>query len=178
LHNATRWNSALICVRRRRTLLQETAARRNVVEEVAHEELRPHGTHRRGLRHELPAVDLGHGPHLVALQRRAQLDLRHRGDRGQRLAPETERAERIDVVHRTDLARGMAVEGHPRVDGRHAAAVVHDLNQLLASVAVIDLHGAGPGVDGVLHHLLDHRRGPVHDLSGSDLIGDDLRVKV
>ena len=30
------------------------------------------------------------------------------------------------------LAGGMAVEGHTRVDGRHARAVVDDLDQILA----------------------------------------------
>ena len=72
------------------------------------------------------------------------------------------------------LLGGMAVEGHTRVDGRHARAVVDDLDQILAPVTEVDLHGTGTGVDGVLHHLLDHRCGTVDDLARSNLVGDDF----
>ena len=68
----------------------------------------------------------------------------------------------------------MPVESHAGVDGRHAATVVHDLNQLLAAVSEIDLHAAGSGIDRVLHHLLHHRGGPVDDLARGDLVGNDL----
>ena len=159
---------------RRGALVQETAARRDVVKEVAHEELRPHGAHHGRLRRELSAVDLGLSAHLVALLPRAQLHLRHGGDRSQRFAAESERMQGVDVLHGPDLARGMAVESHARVDGRHAAAVVHDLNQVLAAVAEIDFHGGRARVEGILHHLLHHRRGPVDDLARGDLVGDDL----
>ena len=81
----------------------------------------------------------------------------------------------VDILYGPDLARGVAVESHARVDGRHAAAVVHDLNQVLAAVAEIDLYGACACVDRILHHLLDHRGGTVDDLARRDLIGYDLR---
>ena len=80
----------------------------------------------------------------------------------------------INIFHGPDLARGVAVEGHARVDGRHAATVVDDLDQVFAAVAEIDLHGCRSGVDGIFHHLLDHRSGPVDDLARGDLVGDDL----
>ena len=160
--------------RRGGALVQKTAARRNVVEKVAHEELRTHGTHHRVLRRELPAVDLGLRTHLVAGLPGAQFDLRHGGDRSQGLAAESERVQGVNILHGPDLARGVAVEGHARVDGRHAAAVVDDLDQVLAAVAEVDLHRSRPGVDGVLHHLLHHRGGPVDDLARGDLVGNDL----
>ena len=159
---------------RRSALVQETAARRDVVKEVAHEELRPHGTHHGILSRELPAVDLGLRAHLVARLPRAQFDLRHGGDRSQGLAAESERMQGVDVLHSPDLARGMAVESHACVDGRHAAAVVHNLDQILAAVAEIDFHGGRTCVDGVFHHLLHHRGGSVDDLARGDLVGDDL----
>ncbi len=68
----------------------------------------------------------------------------------------------------------MAVERHPRIDGRHAATVVDDLDKVLAAVAEIDLHALRAGIDSVLHHLLDHRRRAVDHLAGGDLVGDDL----
>ena len=80
----------------------------------------------------------------------------------------------VNILHGPDLARGVAVEGHARVDGRHATAVVDDLDQVLAAVAEVDLHRSRPGVDGVLHHLLHHRGGPVDDLARGDLVGNDL----
>ncbi len=163
--------------RRSRAFVEEAAARRHVVEKVAHEKLRPHRTHDRFLGHELSAVDLGAGAHFVALLARAQLDLRHGGDRRERLAAEAERRERIDVVHGRNLAGGMAVESHARVDGRHAAAVVDDLYQVFAAVAEVDLHTPGTGVDGVFHHLLHDRRRAVDHLAGRDLVGDDLGQK-
>jgi hypothetical protein len=48
------------------------------------------------------------------------------------------------------------------------------LDQVLAAVAEVDLHRSRPGVDGVLHHLLHHRGGPVDDLARGDLVGNDL----
>ena len=149
---------------------EEPAPGRHVVEKVAHEKLRPHGTRHGVLSGERTAVDERFGSRLVALLARAQLHLRHGGDRGQRLAAESERMQRVDVVHRGDLARGVAVERHAGVDGRHAASVVHDLNQVLAAVAEVHLDRAGSGVDGILHHLLDHRRGAVHHLARGDLV--------
>ena len=80
----------------------------------------------------------------------------------------------VNILHSPDLARGVAVEGHARVDRRHAGAIVDDLDQILAAVAEIDLHGCRSGVDGVFHHLLDHRSGPVDDLACGDLVGDNL----
>ena len=58
--------------------------------------------------------------------------------------------------------------------GDMPAAVVDDLDQILAPVTEVDLHGTGAGVDGVLHHLLDHRCGTVDDLARSNLVGDDF----
>ena len=159
---------------RSRTLVKETTAGGHVVKKVAHEELRPHGTHHGSLPGELAAVDFGLGTHLVALLPRAQFDLRHGRDRSERLAAEPERIEGVDVFDGSYLAGGMAVEGHTRVDGRHAAAVVHNLDQILAAVAEIDFHGGRTCVDGVFHHLLHHRCGTVDDLARSNLVGDDF----
>ena len=160
--------------RRGRAFVQETAAGRHVVEQIADIELRPHGTHHRGLRDELPAVDFGARAHVVALLPRAQLHLRHRRYRRQRFAAEAEGRQGIDVLDRRYLARRVTVEGHPCVDGRHAAAVVDNLYQVAPAVAEVDLHARRPGVDGVLHHLLDHRCGAVHHLARRNLVGDDF----
>ena len=80
----------------------------------------------------------------------------------------------IDVVERGYLARGMAVKGHARIERRHAAPVVDNLYKLQTRITVVHRNGAGTGVDGVLHHLLDHRCGTVDDLARSNLVGDDF----
>ncbi len=155
-------------------LLQEPAAGRDVVEEVAHHELRPRRAGYDGLSGELPAVDLGHSAQLVLGLTGAQLHLRDGRNRGERLAAESESIEFVDILRRADLAGGVAVEGQPGVDGRHAAAVVDDLDQVAASLAEVDRHAGGPRVDGILHHLLHHRGRAVDHLSGRDLVGDDF----
>ena len=64
----------------------------------------------------------------------------------------------------------MAQEGHARVLGRHAAAVVGDAD--IGRAAPADLHGHvfGPGVEGVLHQLLDHGGRALHHLARGDQI--------
>ncbi len=155
-------------------LLEEAPPRGDVVEEVADEELRTDGAGDGLLSREEAAVDRHLGAQLLPGAARAQLDLRHGGDRGECLAAEAEGAQGVEVVGRADLRGGVAVEGEACVDGRHAAAVVHDLDELLAAVAEVDLHAAGPRIDGVLHHLLDDRGGAVDHLAGGDLIGYHL----
>ncbi len=102
------------------------------------------------------------------------LDLRHGGDRGQRLAPEPESPERIDIVHRADLARRVPFEGHSRILRRHSAPVVLYLDKLSAAVAEIHRDRPGPRIHGVLHELLHHRRRAVHHLAGGDLIRNGI----
>ena len=132
------------------------AASRNIVEKVADEELRSDGTHDRFLRNEFAAVEGRYRAQFVLLLAGAQLDLRHGGDGSERLAAETERMEFVDVVRRDDFARCVAVESHAGVDGRHAASVVDDLDQLQTAVAVVDPHAARTCVERIFHHLLDH----------------------
>ncbi len=69
-----------------RTLFEELTAGRHVVEQIAHIKLRPHRTSREGLRNELTAIDRRERTHFILRLARAQLDLRHGGDRSQRLA--------------------------------------------------------------------------------------------
>ena len=64
----------------------------------------------------------------------------------------------------------MAQEGHTRVLGGHAAAVVGDAD--IGGPAGAQLHGdvPGPGVKGVFHQLLDDGSRPLHHLAGGDEI--------
>ena len=91
-------------------------------------------------------------------------------DRRQRLAPESEGREPVEVGRLGDLARRVPLEGEKRVVPAHAAAVVLDSDQGPAAVAELDLDPAGAGVQGVFDKLLDHRGRPLDDLAGGDLV--------
>ena len=85
--------------------------------------------------------------------------------------PEAQGADGLQIVLGAQFAGGVAEKGGLRLGGGDAAAVVGNPDE--AHAAVLDLHGQGvrPGVDSVLHELLDHRRGPLHHLAGGDQIG-------
>ena len=80
------------------------------------------------------------------------------------------RKPRVPMASRSYSVRSV-LGGGLRLGGGDAAAVVGNPDE--AHAAVLDLHGQGvrPGVDSVLHELLDHRRGPLHHLAGGDQIG-------
>ena len=152
---------------------QETAPGRRIEEQVAH----GHGAAarvrggRHGRRHvapfhgNLPALGL-----VAAVAGQAQP--RHRTDRRQRLAPETEGADRLQVFEAADLAGGVAGQGQRQVILVDAAAVVAHPDQLGA--ALLHIHGdlAGAGVERVFQQLLKHRGGALHHLAGGDLVGE------
>ena len=152
-------------------LLHEFQAGRGIVEQVPH--------HHRGT---LRAPRLVPGDHRAPLQGEGDPQLRplsageqfHPGDGGdgrQRLPPEAQGADGLQVVFASDLAGGMAQEGGLRLPGGDAAAVVGDPDQGHAAVLDLHRHRGGGGVDGVFHEFLDHRRGPLHHFAGGDQVG-------
>src|SRR5207248_6073021 len=74
-----------------------------------------------------------HRRRLFAARPCLQREVRDRGDAGQRLAAEAQRADGAEVVGAADLARGVALDGEARILGVHAVAVVFDANQPLAA---------------------------------------------
>ncbi len=66
----------------------------------------------------------------------------------------------------------MPLEGQPRVLGRHAGAVVHDLDP--RDPPAFDVHADAPraGIERVLHELLDGGRRALHDLARGDLVDE------
>ena len=56
----------------------------------------------------------------------------------------------------------------------HAAAVVSDPHIGLAAVGDFHFNGMGTGIDGIFQQLLDHRRGPLNDLTGGDQLSGML----
>ena len=69
-----------------------------------------------------------------------------------------------------DLARGVPVERQERILPAHPATVIGHADLGLPPVAEGDVDPARPRVEGVLHQLLHHGGGPLHDLTGRDLV--------
>ena len=156
--------------------LEELAARRGVVEEVAYREIGTHGRRHGGGLHFAEGAHAHFRRRLVLRPARAQRHLRHGGDTRQRLAAETVGEDLLQVLGRGDLGGGVALEAEHGVHARHAAAVVDDLQERASRVGHDhgDLRRAR--VHGVLHELLHHGRGSLHDLARGDHVGD-LRRK-
>ena len=66
----------------------------------------------------------------------------------------------------------MPLDGELRVLRPHALAVVLDANQLLAAELDGDRDPGRARIERVLDQLLDHRRRPLDDFSGGNLIGE------
>ena len=107
-----------------------------------------------------------------AARARPQHEVRHRGDRRQRLAAEAERQDGRQIVGSPDLARRVPLDRQPRVLRLHPFAVVLDADLLLAAELDVDREPRRAGVDRVLDQLLDDRGRPLDDLAGGDLVGE------
>ena len=92
------------------------------------------------------------------------------GDGGQGLAPEAQGADPPQVRLRPQLGGGVAQKGRGQLGRGDAAAVVRHPDHAHAAPADLHRNGGGAGVDGVLHQLLHHAGGPLHDLTGGDQI--------
>jgi hypothetical protein len=96
--------------------------------------------------------------------------MRHRRDARQRLAAKPEGGDPLEIIGVPDLARGVPLEGEPRILRVHPLPVILDADDLLAAIFGGNRHAARAGVNRVLDELLDDRRGPFHHLAGGDLI--------
>ena len=66
----------------------------------------------------------------------------------------------------------MAAEGLHGVGAAHAHAVVYDLHERRSGPFEEDVDAFGPGVEAVLHELLQGGGGALHDLARRDLVGE------
>ena len=65
----------------------------------------------------------------------------------------------------------MALEGHARVGGRHAAAIVDNLNERPAGIFYYYGNGRSASIDGIFDKFLYHRGRTLDNLAGGNLIG-------
>ncbi len=129
---------------------EEFVPHRGVEEQVPHFDRRANRAADRRDRPRLAADDLELGPTLCLGRAAAERESADLGDRGQRFAAETERADAEQVVGLADFAGGVAGHGERQLVGRDAAAVVRDADQLAAPLLYRDVDPAGAGVDRVL----------------------------
>ena len=72
----------------------------------------------------------------------------------------------------------MAFEAHAGVGFGHARPIVHDLNEVTPGLAHDDLHGFGVGIDRVFEQFFHHGSGPLHHLTGGNLVGNGIGQKL
>ncbi|MNC86920.1 hypothetical protein D3C83_26070 [compost metagenome] len=101
--------------------------------------------------------------------------MRDGADRRQRLTAEAEGRDTDEILCRTDLRRGMALQREQRLIARHPDPVVTHANALAAAVLGEHIDGDRAGVERVLDQLLHHRRRPFDHFTRRDLIGDRAR---
>ena len=143
-------------------------------EEVAHGDARAGGAP--GLPHlQQPAARDGQlGARLLVGRPGGEGEAGYGGDGRQRLPPEAEGVDVLDVVHIPDLAGGVPLDAEQGVVARHAAAVVGHDHRLAPARHHLDVDLRGAGIQGVFDQLLQHRGGPLHHLAGGDLVDDLL----
>ena len=65
----------------------------------------------------------------------------------------------------------MSFEGHSGIGFRHTFPVVDDLHTSFSTSHNEYLDVCSVGIDGILNHLLNDRRRPLHHFAGGDLVG-------
>src|SRR5579883_1390859 len=101
--------------------------------------------------------------------------MRHRGDRSKRLAPETERADAVEILKIAYLACCMMPERGNGVLRAHTGTVVDDLDKILPRAFYDNVNIRRACVNGIFHKLLHDGFGTLDDLAGAYLACQMLR---
>ena len=110
----------------------------------------------------------------AALSRR-QAQPRDGGNRRQRLAPEAERDDTLEIIERADLARGVTLERDCQLLTRNPAAIIAHANEAGAAALHLDLDARRASVEAVLDQLLHDRGRTLDDLARGDLVDQVVR---
>src|SRR5580704_17065915 len=71
-----------------------------------------------------------------------------------------------------DFRRGMALESQQSIIAHHAAAVVSDLDELLAAGFNLNPDAGCARIERIFDQLLGHRSRTLHHFAGGDLVGN------
>ena len=136
--------------------LEEFLARRGIEKKIAHGDRSP--CRKAGFfdPKNFASGDFYHCAARLVCIARLQQKARHRGNRGQGLTAKTECMNVEEVFRVLNLRCGMPLEGQQRVIAHHAAAVVGDLDQLLAAALYLYANAGRAGVERILQQLLEH----------------------
>ena len=150
--------------------LQEFPSGRHIVEKISDSYVCPFrsGDLCRGIVDRRRELNLA--ANLLILRAGLQRHLSHRRDRGQRLAPESEGRDVLQILRGRDFRCGVPLETEHGIVRIHPLAVVYDLDQ--SPSRVLDYHRDlfRPRIYGILHKFLHHGSRPLHNLSRGDHI--------
>src|SRR5581483_9736543 len=149
---------------------QKFLAGRNIEKQIANRDGRARGERRFVAAQQFPACELHRRSGLLLGRARLQKQPRYRGDRGQRLAPESQSRDREQILHVRQLAGGVPLECEKRVIPQHAAAVVGQADQLPASGLYLDAKFRRARIERIFQEFLYDARWPFHHLSRRDFV--------
>ena len=154
----------------------ELAPGRGVEEEVHHLHSRAHRVGRR-LDGDAHLAPFGLGLPGFGLLRRAggKGEPGDRTDGGERLAAKAQAVDPFQIVEGRHLGGGVARQRQHQLILGDATAIVANANELGTTLVDVDLDPVGPCIQAVFHQLLDHGGGPLHHLTGSNLVGQNRR---
>ncbi len=152
----------------------ELAPRRGIEEEIHHLH---RSTHRMGRR-------LDGNAHLAPFGLRlpgfgllggagGESEAGNRADGGERFATKAQAVDPLQIIEGRHLGGGVARQRQHQLIFGNAATVVTDADQLGAPLVDIDFDPVCARIQTVFHQLLDHGGGPLHHLSGGNLVGQN-----
>ena len=153
----------------RGVLPQERPAHGQRIEDAAHGDRRSLGAADGFDGQDFAVLHHDARPLHIAAPPRGHFHARDRRDARQRLAPEPEGPDAVEILHGQDFACRVPLEGYGDILRTDAGTVVGDPDRLLAAAPQVDRDVRGARVDGVLQQLLHDGRGPLDDLAGGDL---------
>jgi hypothetical protein len=103
---------------------------------------------------------------------RDDFEARHRGDRRQGFAAESQRRDRAEIVSAGDLAGGMTRKRQREFVDRNPRAVVAHAREAHAAGFDVHFHALRTGIETVLHQFLDDGGGSFDDFARGDLIDE------
>ena len=80
----------------------------------------------------------------------------------------------LEIVQRTKLRSGVALEGQLGIRPAHAPTIVAHANEPRSTLLHVQVDAPGSGVESVLHQLFDDGGRPFDDLAGRDLVDEIL----
>jgi hypothetical protein len=97
--------------------------------------------------------------------------VRYRADGGERLAAETQRRNRCQLVVR-QLRGAVAGNRQFEIGAPHAAAIIGDADQALAAARSDNVDATRPGVERILDQFLHDAGGSLDNFAGGDPVDD------